>query len=876
MQNYKRINRFIAVGVLVITLGIYLKTVAPTTSFWDCGEFIASSYTLSVPHPPGAPLYLMLGRVFILVLAFIQDIGLRVNLISVLTSAFTIFFLYLIIVRFIRYMRGEEKTPADMVLTYSAGVVGSLALAFSHSQWFNAAEAEVYSVSVFLTAFATWLVMVWVEKSKEKDHIKYILLVFYLMGLSLGVHLLTVVVIPALAAIVYFEKVEKVGWKSFSLYVATSMAILLAIYPGVVHGLPMLIEKSTYSMFWFLLSFLFFAMIIFGTNWAKKRGKILLESGLVISLLLLIGYSTYLYIYIRSGLQPPINENTPDNLQRMLSYLRREQYGAESQMGNAIKWVFSGFSDAFRNAPFWSYQIKKMFLRYIKWQFWGYQDKLYVVPLIFCLFGAGYHFFKDWKRAFVVLVFFVMAGLALIVYQNQADPQPRERDYFYGGAFFAMAIWIGIGAAAFMEWASQVFKKGRAHTVTRGAAVLLFLLIPVNLFIQNLHAHDRSGNFVAWDYSYNILQTCEPDAVIFTNGDNDTFPLWYLQEVEHIRKDVRVINLSLLNTDWYIKQLKHQEPRVPMTFTDDYIEKYLGRHDLEALRTRYWPNKDSTITITTPDSSIAVKVKPTLRLPIGDGVKGKNFLRVQDWMILNIIFANSWQRPVYFAVTVPRDNLIGLQPYFRMDGLAWKLLPYHAPPVDEETLRKNLFETYIDHYRGLNDGGVYFNPNIKKLVQNYRSAFLQLAYYHYTHHQRDQMAEILDEMERLIPERIIPIQNKDLIVQIGKLYFDAGRPDEFKKRLDRLVADPRLSPQDAFQLGALYLQFLKNDLKAEELFHRSYRANPRDGQTVGGLLRVYEYRKDYPQAVQLLQEWLVQNPGDSGAVRRLRDYQKKL
>jgi len=356
-------------------------------------------------------------------------------------------------------------------------------------------------------------------------------------------------------------------------------------------------------------------------------------------------------IFIRSTLDPPIDENNPDTIERFLFYLNREQYGDvglfprrwNNDPKYSSEWDF-----------FWRYQVDHMYNRYFLWQFVGqdgdYQgarvdiSKFYALPLLLGLFGLAHHVSKDRRRALVVFTLFLMTGYAVIIYLNQNDPQPRERDYAYTGSFYAFALWIGIGAQGLLAYASRWF-KGK-NNLPRVALVLalLFVAIPMNMFAKNYRMHSRAGNFVAWDYSRNILETCDPGGIIFTNGDNDTdndtFPLWYLQEVEGVRKDVRVVNLSLLNTGWYILQLKHQEPKVPMTFSDDYINRYLDQNDLTALRARYWPKNDpdrpTVIRIETPSGEdIEWDIPATMHLPTGPGDTGENnFLRVQDMMII--------------------------------------------------------------------------------------------------------------------------------------------------------------------------------------------------------------------------------------------------
>ncbi|RMD93846.1 MAG: DUF2723 domain-containing protein, partial [Calditrichaeota bacterium] len=570
MKTLKQANSIVAIIVFFIAFATYLSTVAPTTSFWDCGEFIACSYTLGIPHPPGAPLFVLLGRIFS-VLPIASDIGLRVNIISTIFSAFSSMFTYLIIVRLLQMWQGKPTTVEQKLIQYTGGVIGALAFTFSDSQWFNSVEAEVYAGSIFFTAIVVWLILRWADEHEDPASDKWLVLIFYLVGLALGVHLLNLLALPTVFLIMYFQKRKTVDMESLFIFAVGATLAFIAIYPGVVKGIPALILHFSFIS----VGILFLAVAYFARHaiMARKRE---LALGLVSLFLVLIGYSTYNMIYIRSSLNPTIDENDPDTPARFVAYLNREQYG--------------DWSITKRRAPFWEYQIKKMYIRYFGWQFIGKGTTLdsegrimetiafrglWGLPFLLGLFGMVHQFSKDWRRAFSILVLFIMTGVAIVIYLNQEDPQPRERDYAYTGSFFAFALWIGIGASAVMEFMrDKLQKNGKLNRhILVATAILLFFAVPARMFAFNYDNHSRKGNYVAWDYSYNILQTCEPNAIIFTNGDNDTFPLWYLQNVVGIRRDVRVVNLSLLNTNWYIKQLRDFEPRVPIRLTDEEIDR---------------------------------------------------------------------------------------------------------------------------------------------------------------------------------------------------------------------------------------------------------------------------------------------------------------
>jgi len=965
-------------------------TTAPTTSFWDCGEFIACSYTMSVPHPPGAPFYLLVGRIFSMLPLF-GDVGFRVNLISPITGALTIMLLYLIIVRLIRQWRGDEKTAQDKWIAYVGGVVGAFACAFGHSVWFNAVEAEVYAFSLFFTAAVIWLILLWLEKADQPGNERILLLIAYLYGLAIGVHLLNLLTIPFVGLIFLYRKfnlpamtahlalqfgaaialflammakaspamlaffifvllgiviwelvlINRHGFASFirclAFWSAAGLMIVI-INPGLIQGIPLLAEKIGPAA-----PILLFLILIALAWWAIQK-RIHLASLLITSVLLIvIGYATYSMVFIRSSLQPAIDENNPDNLTRILSYLKREQYGERSiltrQWDNnpnySSEWDF-----------FWRYQINYMYNRYFLWEFVGmdgeYQgakpdvSKFYAIPFLVGLLGLGYHFQKDDKRALAVMALFFVTGYAIIFYLNEPDPEPRERDYTHVGSFLAFAIWIGIGAAAILEMlANKIKQKGGVRSFAMGAATILLVgLIPLNMVVKNFRMQNRTGNYVAWDYSYNILQSCEPDAIIFTNGDNDTFPVWYLQEVVGVRKDVRVVNLSLLNTGWYIKQLKHQDPKVPISFTDEYIDTYLDQHDVNALMKRYWPRDKWHVKLDSPGGPISWECPATMFVPVrGSPSRENNFLRVQDIMILDIVRTNNWKRPVYFAVTVSTGNMLGLRDYLRMDGLALRLVQTKDQIVEPNIMWKNLTQSYEGHYRNLGNPKVHFNDNIQKLLQNYRSAFLQLAYYYSSmmpsgsvpsipyESLADRVAHfdellpgqkvqvILDKMEAEMPEEVIPITSNELLIQLGLMYHNVGRDEELRKRIDYLRQQPDLSFLDGLRVGSVYLQYLRDDsaadqefqkileeypesdsylkvgtiyiqfgspAKAEKYFEQALALEPQNGQAVGGLLRVYDETQNWGKAVQILEDWLKNHPQDTSAKNELQQYRQKL
>ena len=874
MQKYKLYHRIAAAASFLVSLVVYLRTIAPTVSFWDCGEFIACSNLLAVPHPPGAPFYLLLGRLASMI-PWTADIGLRVNLLSALVTSLTIMMTYLIIVRLIKQWRGEPKDGADAFILIASGLLGALAFAFTDTIWFNAVEAEVYSFSLAFTAAIVYLILVWLEKAAQEGSERYLLIIAYLIGLALGVHLLLILAIPAIALVVYFKRLDMNGQKmTFAnavWFLLITGGIFVIIYPGVVQFVPALAGGVG------LWAVLLLYLVILGAAWWAIANRNRMASLAFMGLfLVLLGYSTYELILIRSVLDPVIDENDPETAEGMVKYLNREQYGSWGTFprrfpGLAPEWQFSQEHprESYKTYQWskqmdflWEYQIKKMYMRYFGWQFMGKGDTigqdgfiaenfsgrgLFLLPFLVGLLGMFQHFRKDWRHATTILGLFIATGVAIVIYLNQENPQPRERDYVFVGSFFAFALWIGIGASALFEWLKQSYymvrhgsegtaPANRMFKFLAGAMlVLLTLALPINLLAFNFKDHDRSGNYVAYDYSYNILQSCEPNSILFTNGDNDTFPLWFLQYVYNIRPDVRIVNLSLLNTDWYIKQLKNQEPKVPITLTDNQIEQ-LQLIPWEAQKIRIpVPASARSEVLGEVDIASQAQAQPLneLEVDVQPTVFGKA-LRVQDFMILNIIYANQWRKPINFAVTVSDDNKVNLDPYLRMDGLVFKLVPMSGDVLARERLQKNLFEVF--KYRNLDNPAIFYDDNVVGLLQNYRAAYLRLAQEYLMQRNNARVVETLDQMEKIMPEKIIPVPDYRLSMRIGQLYDLAGRTDELIRRGELIVKE---QPDNAMVYGYLVASLSRSGM--------------------------------HQRAAELLEDWLKRHPDDKEAQIRLNE-----
>lgn len=870
----KTISRILGAFVFLFSLVVYYSTIAPTVSFWDCGEFIACSYKLAVPHPPGAPLYLLVARIFTLLPIF-ADIAKRVNFISNLSSAFTVLFLYLITASMIRAYLGKERKGFMAWVPYLGSAIGALSFAFTTSFWFNAVEAEVYAPSMLFTSLVVWLIMVWSERSDQIGNERYLLVIMYMVGLAIGVHLLNVLALPMVFMIIYYKKYQ-VNFQTFVYLVLVGGLLTGLIWPGMVQGIPYLARLGGFFGLLVVLVGLLL-LLVYSINRRSNLASLLITSVLLIT----IGYSTYLMIYIRSGLDPNIDENDPETVEAFISYMNREQYGEHTlDRAKVLRESPNGKRYTSTFDFFWNYQINHMYFRYFFWNFLGKSDtgdgfslfKFLAIPFLLGIYGAYYHFKRDWKYALAVFALFFMTGLAIVLYLNQPDPQPRERDYSYVGSFFAFAIWIGIGVAALLEWLTKQSENsalGKFFPATM--AFFIFLLSPVQMMLKNYHTHNRSGNYVAWDYSYNMLQSCEPNGIVYTNGDNDTFPLWYLQEVEGIRTDVRVANLSLLNTSWYIKQLKHMEPKVPITLSDLEIEQIMPIQ---------WP-KERTIEIDIPQGYYdreKAQYRQSFKFPVrGDAEKMafkvrpklfNRYLRVQDYMILNTLVANRFQKPLYFAVTCSRDNMLDeLQKYLRMDGLTFKITTIPNWTMEPNILYDNLMNKY--QYRNLNNPDVYYNENIIALLQNYRSAFIQLANYYVTQQDTQKVVELVKKMNEVMPETVIPYTNPTIRNWADAFAYYAGVKSDSLLNLNKYTA------RDLESISDLLLKFGKPEA-ALKGFEELIAANPNNNRAMGYLVEIYGQLKQYQKGIELLEKWLEQNPSDRGAKMRLEEYKGLL
>ena len=747
-MNHKMINRGIAAALFVLAEVIYLMTMAPTLSFWDCGEFIATAYTLGVPHPPGAPFFLLVGRLFSMI-PFFEDIGARVNLLSTLSASATVALTYLIIVRLIVMYRKTGPGSWDTLeklSAYGGAAVGALSLAFSDSFWFNAVETEVYAPSLFFTALAVWFIVRWYDEEHEEGSERWLMAAMYVIGLSIGVHLLSLLTIFTVIMVYYYKKYEVTPLSFLMMMLAGSAAFLL-VYIGIIKGLPVLMQYASWSGMVFLLG-----GIIYVVYYAHTRRLRLLHTISMSLFLLVVGYTSYALIYVRANASPPINENNPSTGDAFFSYLNREQYGDFPLWPR--RWSVDPLHQYFYQQYgsdtdyFLRYQVSHMYLRYLGWQFIGRESEsegagvdwsqLWGLPFLVGIFGAVSHIRREWKMGSVVTALFILTGAALVVYLNQTEPQPRERDYSYTGSFFAFAVWIGIGAESLLSRIrKRISEAAIRQALTIAALGGLLFLVNGRMLFANYHTHDRSGNYVPWDWAWNILQSCEKDAILFTNGDNDTFPLWYLQEVEGIRTDVRVVNLSLANTGWYLEQLKNTSPngakKIVFSLSDEELREisYVAIQPVEVDLPAGQRKEELVKEYKAAGLDVPETLVDTLRWQVMPSVtfRGQGFLRPQDVAVYEILMNNFTTRPICFAVTVGRDNLLGIDEYLRLDGLAYKVVPAKNTEdgnfVGASQLWTNLCSVF--RYRNLNNPAVYIEETSRRLSGNYKPLFASLA-----------------------------------------------------------------------------------------------------------------------------------------------------
>ncbi len=1007
MKQYKLVNNVLGWLTFLVAAFVYCSTIEPTASFWDCPEFITTGYKLEVGHPPGAPFFMLTANLFSQFASDPTQVAKMVNTMSALLSATTILFLFWSITHLARKLilkDWSEMTMGKLIAIEASGLVGALIYTFSDTFWFSAVEGEVYAYSSAFTAIVFWLILKWEDHADEPHSDRWLVLIAYMTGLSIGVHLLNLLCIPAIVLVYCYRRYPHIELKGSLLALLASFVIVAGVLYGVVPGIitvagwfellfvnqlgcPFNTGEIVYiillvaiviwaiyesytdrnfkrqnlsftlavgmlgipfrGMGWgaAIVGIIILAAIYFGLNYRKKTDKQLVpvvsarfkNTALLCMLMLMIGYSSYAVIVIRSSANPPMDQNSPEDVFTLGSYLSRDQYGdspllygqaytsqvafdvdgnmciPKRKEGAAIwqrkekasdtekdsyfvvshkdKLVYaqnmlfprmhsSAHAQAYEswlggvtgtNVPydrcgeqvtvkmptqwdnirfFLSYQCNFMYWRYFMWNFAGRQNDLqgsgepehgnwitgisfidnwmlgdqsklpqelkdnkghnvfYCLPLLLGLIGL---FWQAWRgqrgirQFWVVFFLFFMTGLAIVLYLNQTPQQPRERDYAYAGSFYAFAIWCGLGVLALYD---MLKKKLKTNDVALASVIgVACLLVPIQMASQTWDDHDRSGRYTCRDFGQNYLMTLQDkgNPIIFTNGDNDTFPLWYNQETEGFRTDARVCNLSYLQTDWYIDQMKrpaYDSPSVPITWprldfcsgTNDYIQvdpslkqqvqNFYKEHPAEARAQfgdqpfevknimKYW--------VRTKNSDMHVIPTDTLYLTIDkEAVKksgmmmacdtipdrmvislaGKRALYKNDLMMLEMLAQCNWTRPLYVATTVGGDNYMNLGDNFVQEGLAYRITPFTtnkpgAKNFDTEKTYNNVMNRF--KFGGLDKKGLYIDETIMRMCYTHRNLFAQLALALIREGKNDKALKVLRKAEKSIPEYNVP------------------------------------------------------------------------------------------------------------------------
>jgi hypothetical protein len=983
MKQFRLTNNIFGWVSFLVAAITYTLTLEPTASFWDCGEFITTAYKIQVGHPPGAPFFMILARFFSIFAGDPSNVAYMINLLSGLSSAFTIMFLFWTITHIARkiMVKDADFSAGNMIAVIGSGLVGALAYTFSDTFWFSAVEAEVYASSSLFTAAVFWAILKWEDVADKPFANRWLILIAYLIGLSIGVHLLNLLAIPAIAFVYYFKKYKPTR-NGIIMASLASVVLVGAIMYGII---PYLIIVATWFELLFVNSFglpynsgnIFYIIVLIGTivyglHYTHKKKRHLYNTIILGVTVIVVGYSSFAMVVIRSVANPPMDQNSPETVFKLLSYLNREQYGdrplvygqsfnspldaekpysegdpvyiqkdgkyvisdrkdeynydsrfkslfprmysAQQKHIDAYKqWSgFNGRAVRFRNRSgenetiykptlgenvrfFINYQLGHMYLRYFMWNFAGRQNdiqghgiadggvlhgnwisgvsfiddarlgpqdklpddlannpgrnKLYFLPLLLGLIGAFFLYKRNVKDFTVVTLLFLFTGLAIVIYLNQYPFQPRERDYAYAASFYAFAIYIGIGVLSLVK----MLKKVAPLTASAGIATVVSLLaVPVLMASENWDDHDRSGRYTARDFAYNYLNSCEKDAIIFTNGDNDTFPLWYAQEVEGIRTDIRVCNLSYLSTDWYIDQMKrkaYESDPVPFSMTrDQYVQ---GTRDYVPLNEQFREYKDlkqimDFVRSDNPQTKVRSGISDQLdyipakkfRIPVDsakimekgiisernahrmvdnvDWKMNKSYVLKNDLMVLDLLGNFNWDRPVYWAITVGRDSYVNLESYFQIEGLAYRLVPINTPPrgghiglVDTEKMYNNMINKF--RWGGIDDPEVYLDENNLRMLMNFRSNFGRLAEELVKEGELEKAVTVADRCIELMPNSRIPYNYFN--VPIAEIYYKAGQAEKANAIIEVLFEKSRQELNFYFQLSNEKFSPIKNEAR---------------------------------------------------------------
>lgn len=914
MLNYKKVNNLTGWLVFLVATLVYILTVEQTASFWDPGEFIAVAYKLQVPHPPGAPFFLLIYRMFgFLALGDGLQVAYWMNIGSALFSGFTILFLFWSITllgRKLFQMKNGQETKGHTLTVLGAGIIGSLVYTFTDSFWFSAVEAEVYAMSSFFTAIVIWALLKWDVIEDPREENRWMIFIAYLVGLSIGVHLLNLVALPALALIYYFKKYPNPNLKGGIIAMVLGGLALIIINNIIIPGLPSL--AGSMEIFFVnsiglpfgsgivVFSALFLGSLILGILYSIKKQKVILNTVLLSLTFILIGYGSYALIVIRANQEPVINENAPKDIISYISYLKREQYGyrpllhgqyftadlVEQTEGAPVylkgkdKYEIVDYNLVNKYDPnkttilpriystqerhkqiyrsklglsegqeptfgdnlyfMFTHQLGHMYWRYFMWNFSGresdfadapwlgiadaFSDKFpdyikenkahnnyLMLPLILGILGLFFQAKYDPRSFYVTLMLFLMMGVILVLYLNSPPVEPRERDYIYVGSFYAFAIWVGLGVMALAHFIAKLNKN---LAVAGVIATLVSFPVPVLMAQQNWNDHNRQGRYFSVDSARNFLASCAPNAILFTGGDNDTFPLWYVQEVEGFRTDVRVIVLSYFDTDWYVEQMTrkvNESEAIPFSLeyknykkgTNDVLY-VMEREGLEAISAKEYLKlikNESDLLKLSSSSRTSINMVPARNLILdvdtqkvfNDGlipegmedlmvsqinmrVKG-SYMTKGSLMLVDMITTNNWERPIYFNNTSLATIGFDLEDYVVMEGLTYRLLPVRKPQesrtelVNTDLAYKNIMENFA--FRGMDNPNNYFDDEYRRFVSNHRSSINSVAIALLDEGDMEKAAGILKHGLTVMPDKAIAYdlangQSVPLLFEVGE------------------------------------------------------------------------------------------------------------
>ena len=967
-MTFKKLNNILGWSVGIIATAVYFITMEPTVSWWDCGEYISTSFKLQVGHPPGAPLFQLIARFFTLFAGGdVTKVAMMINAMSAICSGLTITFLFWSITMIARklWMKSDEDSPwVNKIGVLAAALVGSLAYTFTESFWFNAVEGEVYAMSSFFTAVTFWAILKWERVADEPDSSRWIILIAFLIGLSIGVHLLNLLCIPAFVYVVYFKKWPKTTFKGFLLAGLVSLALLwllnMFLIPQIVNlaGKFELFFVNSLGAPFNLGTIIYFALliglIVWGIIFTTKRKKVIGNIAILSLMFILIGYSSFFMLVIRANTNTPINENEPKDALSMLAYLNREQYGSWPLLyGNYYNAPISDASDgkpiyvkdkekgryvitddkkhskpeypselktlfprmwsnqskhvsmyeSYRKDSrgfvrgekvsvrtidgttqvvskptfgqnlrfFVNYQCNWMYWRYFLWNFVGRQNdiesqgelehgnwisginfidsarlgdqsnipdclqnpgrtKYYFLPLILGLCGLFWLLRKDPKSSWIIFLLFIMTGIAIVVYLNQTPYQPRERDYSYAGSFYAFAIWIGLGVMAIIDWIDRLFKK-KTIVTTVVVTLVCLIAVPGLLASQGWDEHNRGGKTSAHDWAMNYLAQLPPNSVIFTRGDNDTFPLWYIQEVEGFRTDVRVVNYMLSSGYWYAHQMGrkvYDSEKLSLTLSpseyNNGVNESIRVIEEESLKgqyielksvidfihnpkaVKYYTNGSSTHYLPvrtlkmTVDKEACIRngiVPESMKDQIVDEIRWEvkdTYLYKNAILLLDFMASNNWERPVYFTSFSDMADVLGIQEYLHMEGLSYRFIPVKADDYYKGVggvYREGSYDLLVNKARWgcMNEDGVVPDRESVRNAEFARQSYVRLAQSLVNHQEYDSAIVVMDKYQEFFPNEKFPFALR--LYQFPEMYYVSGAPDKGDDFMRKLVKNCR-------------------------------------------------------------------------------------